>query len=191
MSRVIRVSQLLFATLPGVAIAAEEHASHGAPSLGSLVLPILNFATFAALFWYFAWPLIVRALSERKKLVEKEIAEADEIRRSAAALLADIEARRAGLRGTGDRLVREIRAEAEREREHLLETARQGAERIRNDARLLAEQEANRAARVIREEVAAQVIAEVVAKLREQLTRDDEERFAREFVAAVEGGDLR
>jgi F0F1-type ATP synthase membrane subunit b/b' len=106
-------------------------------------------------------------------------------------MLADIEARQAGLRETADRLVREIRAEAEREREHLLEAARQGAERIRNDSRLLAEQEGNRAARLIREEVAAQVIAQVVAKLREQLTHEDEERFAREFVAAVEGGDLR
>ncbi len=191
MNRVIRASQLVFPALPGVAIAAEEHSSHGAPSLGSLVLPILNFATFAALLWHFTWPLIVRALSERKKLVEKEIAEADEIRRTAAAMLADIEARRAGLRGAGDRLLREIRAEAEREREHLLEAARQGAERIRHDARLLAEQEGNRAARLIRENVAAQVIAQVVAELREQLTRDDEERFAREFVAEVEAGDPR
>ncbi|MET0153970.1 MAG: ATP synthase F0 subunit B [Candidatus Binatia bacterium] len=191
MNRVTRAKLLLAAALPAVAIAAEEHAAHTAPSLGSLVLPILNFATFAGLFWYFAWPLIVGALSERRRLVEKEIAEADEVRRTAAAMLADIEARRAGLNETADRLVREIRAEAEREREHLLEAARRGAERIRDDARLLAEQEGNRAARLIREEVAARVIAEVVAKLQEQLTRDDEERFSREFVAAVESGEMR
>jgi F0F1-type ATP synthase membrane subunit b/b' len=109
----------------------------------------------------------------------------------AATMLADIEARRAGLRETGERLVRDLRTEAEREREHLLEAARQSAERIRNDARLLGVQEGAQAARRIREEVAAQVISLVVAKLREQLTRDDEERFAREFVGAVESGETR
>jgi F-type H+-transporting ATPase subunit b len=191
MNRLTRALLLLAAALPAVAIAAEEHAAHTAPSVGSLVLPLLNFATFAALFWYFAWPVIVGALSARRKLVEKEIAEADEIHRTAAAMLADVEARREGLRETGDRLVRDLRAEAERDRDHLLEAARQSAERIRNDAQLLGEQEGTRAAQSIREEVAARVIAEVVSKLRERLTRDDEERFVREFVNAVESGELR
>jgi F-type H+-transporting ATPase subunit b len=190
MNRVIGV--LLTAALPGaVAVAAEEHAAHAAPSLGSLVLPTVNFAIFALLFWYFAWPLIVGALAGRRKLAEREISEADETNRVAATMLADIEARRAGLRETGERLVRDLRTEAEREREHLLEAARQSAERIRNDARLLGVQEGAQAARRIREEVAAQVISLVVAKLREQLTRDDEERFAREFVGAVESGETR
>jgi F0F1-type ATP synthase membrane subunit b/b' len=190
MNRIIGV--LLTAAFPGaVAVAAEEHAAHAAPSLGSLLLPTLNFATFAVLFWYFAWPLIVGALAERRKLAEKEISEADEASRTAAAMLADIEARRAGLRETGERLVRELRSDAEHERERLLGAARQSVERIRKDAQLLGAQESEQAARRIREEVAAQVVSQAVAKLREQLTPADEERFAHEFVSAVESGAAR
>jgi F-type H+-transporting ATPase subunit b len=190
MNRVIGV--LLTAALPvTVAVAAEEHAAHAAPSLGSLLLPTLNFAIFAGLFWYYAWPLIVGALAARRKLAEKEISEADETSRAAATMLADIEARRAGLRETGERLVRELRTDAERERERLLEAARQSADRIRKDAQLLGAQESEQAARRIREEVAAQVVSLVVAKLREQLTPGDEERFVREFVGAVESGATR
>jgi F0F1-type ATP synthase membrane subunit b/b' len=135
--------------------------------------------------------LIVGALAERRKLAEKEISEADEASRTAAAMLADIEARRAGLRETGERLVRELRSDAEHERERLLGAARQSVERIRKDAQLLGAQESEQAARRIREEVAAQVVSQAVAKLREQLTPADEERFAHEFVSAVESGAAR
>src|SRR5262249_58453603 len=105
MNRIVGV--LLTAALPGaVAVAAEEHAAHAAPSLDSLLLPTLNFATFAVLFWYYAWPLVVGALAERRKLAEKEISEADETSRAAGVMIADIEARRSGLRETGDPLGR-------------------------------------------------------------------------------------
>ncbi len=192
MNRVVRVLLAAALALPGaIAVAAEEHAAHAVPSLGSLVLPAINFATFVALFWYFAWPLIVAALAERRKLVEKEISDAEETNRAAAAMHADIEARRASLREAGERLLQELRAEADRERERLLASARQNAERIRTDARLLGAQEGAQAARRIREEVAEQVIALVVGQLRERLTRDDEERFASEFVSAVESGEAR
>jgi F0F1-type ATP synthase membrane subunit b/b' len=190
MNRLIGV--LLTAALPGaVAVAAEEHTAHATPSLGSLALPFANFAIFVGLFWYFAWPLIVDALAARRKLAEKEILDADQTSRAAAATLADIEALRAGLHETGARLSRELRTDAEHERQRLLETARESAERIRKDAELLGTQEGERAARRIREEVATKVVSLVVAKLREQLTPGDEERFVREFVGAVESGATR
>jgi F-type H+-transporting ATPase subunit b len=192
MNFVVRVLLAVAVALPGaVAAAAEKHAAHAAPSLGSLVLPAINFGTFVALFWYFAWPLILTALTERRKLVEKEISDAEEANRAAAAMLTDIEARRAHLREEGERLLQELRAEADRERGRLLAAARENAERIRNDARLLGAQEGAQAARRIREEVAEQVIALVVGQLRQRLTRDDEERFASEFVSAVESGETR
>jgi len=87
--------------------------------------------------------------------------------------------------------MRDLRAEAEADRRRLLEAARQSAERIRADARLLAEQESARAGRQIREQVAEQVIARVTAALRERLTREDEERFVRAFVSGVEAGDFQ
>jgi F0F1-type ATP synthase membrane subunit b/b' len=168
--------------------AAEPHQAHAQPSLGSLFLPLLNFAIFVAVFWYFAWPVITSALMERRRVVEKELAESDRVHHEAAALLAEIEARRARVKQEGTRLVDELRAEALSERERLVRAARNSAERIGTDARLLAEQEAMRAAHAIREEVADQVIKRVVGALRERLTGEDEQRFVREFVGAVESG---
>jgi len=174
----------------GVAWAAEEHAAHGA-SLTSLLLPLFNFAMFVALFVYYAWPLVVSALADRRKVVETEIAEADRVHGEAAALLDDIRARRERLGEEGARLTRELREEAERDRQRVVEEAHRTADRIRADAALVTEQEAARAAHRIRERVADQVIGRVIALLRERVTPADEERFVRDFGAAVEKGDFR
>jgi F0F1-type ATP synthase membrane subunit b/b' len=189
-----RLSSLTAAAtlLAGVAFAAEAHGAHEPPSLTtSLLLPILNFAGFVFLLYWFAWPAFLSALAERRRSIENQLSEADRAQREAAEMRAEVEARRAHLAEEGERLAREFRAEAEADRARLLEAVRQSAERIRADARLLSEQESARAGRQIREQVAEQVIARVVAALRERLTTEDEERFVREFVSAVETGDLR
>ncbi|HSD09694.1 MAG TPA: ATP synthase F0 subunit B [Candidatus Binatia bacterium] len=173
----------------GVALAAEAHEG---PSLTtSLLLPILNFAGFVFLLYWFAWPALLSALAERRRVIEHELSEADRAQREAAAMRDEVEARRSRLAEEGERLVRALRTEAEADRVRLLETGRQSGERIRTDARLLAEQESARAGRQIRGQVAEQVIARVAAALRERLTRADEERFVKEFVSAVETGDLQ
>jgi F-type H+-transporting ATPase subunit b len=193
--RIHRLTSLATATAllaAWVAFAADAHGEHEAASLTtSLFLPILNFAGFVFLLYWFAWPALLSALAERRRLIENELSEADRAQREAAAMHAEVEARRAHLGEEGERLMRELRAEAESERARLLEAARQSAERIRADARLVAEQEAGRVGRQIREHLADQVIARVAAALRERLTKDDEERFVREFVSAVEPGTLQ
>lgn len=182
----------LYAAGAAGAFAAEgAHAAHAEPSVADLLLPFVNFSIFAVLLAYFAWPAIRSALAERRKLVEKELSEADRARREAEAMLAEIEARRSRLREEGERLVRELRAEAEHERKRLLEAARQTALRISADARLFGEQEAARAAKTIRAEVAREVVSRVTKLVRERLTSGDEERFATEFVDSVEGGQMR
>ena len=109
----------------GTALAAEhgEHAAHAAPSISTLFLPVINFALFAFVFARFAWPALRGALIERRKVVEKELAEGENARKEAKAMLAEIEARRAGLAAEGERLVREMREEAEHERAALVTAA--------------------------------------------------------------------
>lgn len=175
-----------------LAFAAEEHAAraahepHAAPSIATLFLPLVNFAIFVFIFFRYAWPAIRSALLERRRLVEHELGEADRVQREARAALAAVEALRARLADEGTRLADEMRAEGERERRALLESARASAERIRNDARLLAEQESSRAAQMIRAEIADQVVARVAAILRARLTDQDEARFVASFVGSLD-----
>lgn len=187
--RDLAMALLMSAVTTEIALAAERHAVHAEPSVASLFLPAVNFAIFAIVLHRYAWPVLRAALADRRALVQRELSDADRAHREAEAAIAEVEAQRARLREDGDRLVGEMRAEAERDRAALLESARKSAERIRSDARLLGEQEVARAAQAIREEVAGQVIARVAAALRERVTEDDERRFVGEFVNAVGTGE--
>jgi F-type H+-transporting ATPase subunit b len=169
-----------------VVAAAEKAEAHGPASISTLFLPLVNFAIFAFVIQRYAWPALRGALVDRRKTVERDLAEADRARTEAQALLADIETRRAGVAAEGERMLREMRQEAEHERAALVDAAKKSADRIRADARLLGEQEGDRAARSIREEVAAKVVANVARVLRERVGPEDEARFVDEFVATAE-----
>lgn len=170
------------------ALAAEEHAAHGAASPTSLFFPIVNFAIFLYLLFHYAWPVVRQALVQRRKLVEKELSDADRAFQEAKSLRAEVETRRARVREEGELLMAQLKAEAERDAAALLEGARQSAERIRRDAQLVGEQEAARAAQRVRDDVAEAVVARVAALVRERLTAEDEQRFVGEFVSAMETG---
>jgi F-type H+-transporting ATPase subunit b len=170
------------------ALAAEGHAAHELASPTSLFLPIVNFSIFLYLLFHYAWPVVRDALVDRRKLVEKELSDADRAYQQAKAMRAEVEARRARIREDAERLIGEMKLEAERDGAALLEAARQSAERIRRDARLLGDQEGARAAHAVRGEVAEQVVARVAALVRQRLTAEDEQRFVGEFVSAIETG---
>jgi F-type H+-transporting ATPase subunit b len=173
-------------------LAAETHGGSEGPSLtNTLFLPLFNFTVFVVLLYWFAWPAVLSALAERRRSIENELSEADRAQREATTMHAEIVARRAQLAAEAERLERSLREEAEADRRRLLEAARRSAERIREDARLLAEQEGARAGREIRQQVAAQVIARVTGALRERVTREDEERFVRAFLSAVDTGEIQ
>jgi F-type H+-transporting ATPase subunit b len=177
---------LLSAGWATLALAAEEAAHHEAPSIASLFWPVVNFAIFVAIFARYAWPVVREALIERRKAVESELAHGDRARAEAQAALAAIEARRASLAAERERIIQDLRQDAEHDSAALVAAARKSAERIRQDARLVAEQEADRAARTIREEIAARVVANVAAALRDRVTDADEARFVADFVETVE-----
>jgi F-type H+-transporting ATPase subunit b len=177
---------LVLAGWANLALAAEEAGHHEPASITSLFWPVVNFAIFVGIFARYAWPVVREALVERRKAVENELAHGDRARAEAQAALAAIEGRRASLAAERVRIVQELRQEAEHDSAALVAAARRTAERIREDARLVGEQEADRTVRTIREEIAARVVANVAAALRERVTGDDEARFVADFVETVE-----
>jgi F-type H+-transporting ATPase subunit b len=189
MRRSILSAAILIGGLGAIrALAAEDHVAHETASPTSLFLPIVNFSIFLYLLFRYAWPIVRDALADRRKLVEKELSDADLAYQQAKSMRAEVEARRERIREDAERLMAEMRVEAEREGATLLEAARQSAERIRRDAHLLGEQEAARAAHAIRGEIAEEVVARVAALVPQRLTVDDEQRFFGEFVSSIETG---
>ena len=163
----------------------EQHAAEHAPTIAGLLWPTVNFTIFTY--------LLVRALAgplreffrERTGRLREELAvgararaEAESVRAQLAKDLADLPALRERLKG-------DMRETAERQRDQLLVQAKQAAERIRNDARLLAEQEIANARRTLRDETVSAALREATALVRGALQPQDHERFVRDFVGSA------
>ena len=160
-----------------------EHGAH--PGVGSLLLPLINFLLFAAvIIWKLPGPVReffrqrTARLRDALAAGKRALAEAEEIR---AALERDVRE----LPGTIANLKADIHSTADRERANLLAVARRAADRIRADARLLAEHEVGAARHGLCTEVVEEAIRQATDLIRGGIRGDDQERMVREFVQSA------
>jgi len=160
-----------------------EHGAH--PGIGSLLLPVINFVLFVALIvWKLPGPVreFFRQRSERVRDAlaagRRALAGAEETR---AALERDVRE----LPETIARLKADIRATAERERKNLLDVTLRAADRIRGDARLLADHEVAAARDGLRTEVVEEAIRQATVLVRDAIRVEDQERLVRDFVQSA------
>ena len=157
-----------------------DHGAH--PGIGTLLWPVVNFLIFAGLIFRLL-PGPVREffrqrtarLREAMAAGKRALAEAEETR---AALERDVRE----LPGTTTRLKADIHAAADRERANLLGIASRAADRIRADARLLAEHEIAAARGALRTEVVEEAIRQATVLIRDAIRGEDQERLVRDFV---------
>jgi F-type H+-transporting ATPase subunit b len=138
-----------------------------------------------ALAWLARGP-IRDALKNRSLAVSKQLDESARLKAEAAATNADIEARLATL----DRRVEEMKAEAaveaDREAMRIEERAHADASRVKDTAERTIREESSRARNELRGEAARLAVALARETLKRSVTADDQDRLAREFLAAVE-----
>ena len=160
-----------------------EHGAH--PSVRDLVLPAINFLIFAAIIvWKLPGPVReffrqrTARLREALAAGKRALAEAEETR---AALERDVRE----LPGTIASLKADIHSTADRQRANLLEVARRAADRIRADARLLAEHEMAAARHALRTEVVEEAVRQATDLIRGGIRGEDQERLVRDFVQSA------
>jgi len=157
-----------------------EHGAH--PGVGTLLFPVINFLLFVGLIvWKLPGPVKAFFRERTERLREalsagrRALAEAEETR---AALERDVRE----LPGTIAQLKADIRAVADREHSNLMEMTTRAAERIRSDARLVAESEVTAARNGLRSEVVEDAVRQATAMLRDTIRPEDHERMVRDFV---------
>lgn len=155
------------------------------PVITDLIRPAVNFILFAVLLVYAIRGPIRTFLSERTARIRGALEAGARAKREAEALEAQLERDTADLPNVQARLVAEMRDTAERARAVLLEKARATAERIRRDATVAAEQEAEGARAALRSATVEQASAEAVRLVRDTITPQDQSRAVEEFVQAA------
>jgi F-type H+-transporting ATPase subunit b len=161
-----------------------EHGAHQ-PGIGDLLFPAINFALFGYVVVRFLAGPIREFFRDRTERLRNELAAGERAHQEADRLRVEVEGYLANLPAETARLKADLLATAEETRATLLAHGRQAAERIRADARLVAEQEAQAARKAVRSEVVEEAIRQAIPLVRAALTPDDQARFVREFVESV------
>ena len=165
--------------------ASASGAEHPAPSIGGVVLPVINFLIYAAVLYYFALPLVRSFLRSRRDEVVATIAQASAKKQQAEALVMEYRAKLASAGREVQAIQASLREDAEKEKAKLLSEAQAMAVKIREDARFLADREVGIAREKIREEMANQAETTARELVQRNISPADQGRLAQEFIQQI------
>lgn len=178
----VRFLAALVALAPTLAFAAGGGDGHE-PQWSLTFFAACNFAIYCWILKRFAWPLLVEFLEDRRQSVVEALEAAATARQEAQQLKAEFEHRMKTLESEAERARAEVLEIAETEARRMVEHAERAAEAIRNDARLVAEQEVARARQALQDESAELVTRMATELLSQQVSDDDRQRFVTDFLA--------
>ena len=164
-----------------------EHGAHLAPGPSDLLWPTLNFVIFVLLLVRFLRGPVIEYFRARTARLREGLHAGARARAEAAAVRAELARDMEQLPAVRAQLRADMRAVAEHEGRHLLAAGERAAERIRSDARLLADHEFAAARDALRAEVIEEAVRQATALIRRAVGPDDQERFVRDFVAGAGG----
>jgi F-type H+-transporting ATPase subunit b len=149
-----------------------------APFLAS----VINFGILLLIVNRYGRKAMSDALVRRKESITREIDEATRLRRSAEERLAQYEAKLEKISEELERVRREFREQGERDKERIIQEAKERSLRMRKDTDLILMQEAKQ----MRQELLAEVVREATRIATEILAKNttlgDHDRFAEAFL---------
>jgi F-type H+-transporting ATPase subunit b len=162
-----------------------ELAAGQEPMAPGLLFALFNFAVFLGLLVKFAGPKLATHLRTRHDSIKEQLQEAARLRREAREKLEEYGRRIAGVDAEVDRLIGEIRAETEAEKQMILEQARHQADAMKRDAERRIESEIARARGMLEREVVAAAVAAAEKLLGERTTAADQTRMFDTFLETL------
>ena len=165
--------------------AAGHGAEHHAPPITDVIYPALNFLIYAFIIVKYALPAVRGFLRSRREEVITTISQASAKMAAAQALVDEYKAKLATVDRDVQTLQATLRDEGERDKAKLVADAHAMAAKIKEDARILADQELKMARQKVREALAIQAEATARALLQRNLSVDDQNRLANEFIQSI------
>jgi len=160
-------------------------AEHHAPPITDVIFPALNFLIYAFIIFKYALPAVRGFLKNRREEVIATMTQASAKKAAAQALVDEYKTKLAAVDREVQILQATLRDEGERDKAKLIGDANAMAAKIKEDARVLADQEAKMARQKIREEMAIQAEATARALLQRNLSVEDQNRLADEFIQSI------
>lgn len=158
------------------------------PMSAPFIFMVLNFAVLLALLARFGGPAARKLAADRHDQIKTALDEAAKLRKQAADKLAEYETRLKAADDEIAKLVEGMRADAEADKQRILETAERQAQQMKREAEqhIAAEIELARAA--LTREVTAAAAAAAERILRDKVTAGDQQQLIGAFIGELQGG---
>lgn len=119
---------------------------------------LINLIVFFLLMKKFLFGRIAKVIEARRQLIDSRFREAEETSAKADETLAEYEDKLSGYRAEGDKIIEGARDDAKLEYDKIIRRAETDAEKIKSDARVQMENEAQSARQAAKEEIASLAI---------------------------------
>ena len=163
-----------------------EDVSSFSPSLATYT--VIVFLGLFGLLYKFAWGPISEGLDKRESGIRQSIADAENAREQAASMLADHEAKLAGVQEEVKEILAEARRDAEHTKNEIMAAAQSEAEATRDRALGDIERARDQALKDLFDQVSTQVAAATEHVLGRSLDAADQQRLIAEALADVTAG---
>jgi len=174
-------------TVPAVAQEAEGGEAGPLTVDGGLVIwTLVVFGLLLLVLRRSAWPVLLSAVRERERRLEQQIAEAEQNRAEAAALLEQHKQLLAAAHAEAQELLNKAKAVAEKERAALLAKAREEYEQLLTRARKDIGEEREKALLELRREAVELTIAAASRLLEAKLDTETNRRLVTEYLGTLE-----
>jgi len=184
--KAVLLSVLLLGLIGGISFASGGgHEVASGVLLKDFLYRLFNFAIVVAILVYFLAKPIKRALSGRREEIEKTLAEAKRIKEEAEAKFAEYDLKLARATEEIAEISDSIRREGEREKINIIESAKQMAIKIEQDAENAAELEVAKARTELQREAVQLAVGIAEELLKKNFTKDDDARLIDEYMQKV------
>jgi F-type H+-transporting ATPase subunit b len=153
---------------------------------GLVIWTLVVFGLLLAILGKTAWPVLLQAVRERERELEKRLTEAAKAQEEAAKLLEEHKKLVAGARGQAQALIAEAKAVAAGEREALLQKTREEQEQVLVRARKEIEMERERAITSLRREAVDLSLAAASRLIQERLDDDASRKLVVQYLSSLE-----
>lgn len=164
---------------------ASEAGGHQGLNWWDFSLRLLNFVVLVGILTYLLKKPLMNFLSTRREDIQKLLAELELKRKAAEEKSAEYNAKLASLEGETRKIVEELVAEGEAERQKIIDSAHKQAEYLKDQAQIAIQQEIKAARESLQSEIAEMSVAAAEDILRKNMQAEDQERLVRDFMAKV------
>jgi F-type H+-transporting ATPase subunit b len=155
---------------------------------------VLNFVVLAGVIVYLLRKpnvqemILGQSFEARHHSVKKEIEEAEALRKSVEVMVRDYKGKLEKLDSEIDSILKQARADGDRERAQILERAERLAEKIKNDAILAAEKEKQRMQFELERQTLVAAAKQAAEMLKNRVTEKDHHAFTQELIENLSEG---